>query len=204
MMVLNVALHSPLPSRATAPHFTAASTTTRAPFHPVEDHFLIPHGLWLKEATSVAVDSTDHVYVFSRGNMPVLVFDPDGNLVGRWGNPTPSLGTYVSKNTHTETMGPGLAEMVRFRGTEYVRPHSVRVDPSDNVWLVDHLANTVTKCDRRGKRLMVLAPHGQVLTEAEEIGAVVGQIVCPPPRYSGEMLCARRRGSRPDFFLSAV
>ena len=32
----------------------------------------------MKEATSVAVDAEDRVYVFNRGNMPLLVFDPDG------------------------------------------------------------------------------------------------------------------------------
>eukprot|EP01045_Picozoa_sp_COSAG04_P052506 COSAG04_NODE_22419_length_355_cov_0.808594_1_plen_49_part_00 len=32
----------------------------------------------MKEATSVAVDAEDRVYVFNRGNMPLLVFAPDG------------------------------------------------------------------------------------------------------------------------------
>ena len=35
-------------------------------------------GIFLLEATSVAVDSRDNVYVFNRGNMPVLVFDTHG------------------------------------------------------------------------------------------------------------------------------
>jgi hypothetical protein len=38
----------------------------------------VPHGVWLREATAVAVDSQDRVYVFNRGNQPVLVFDADG------------------------------------------------------------------------------------------------------------------------------
>ena len=41
----------------------------------------LPHpraGIFLLEATSVAVDSRDNVYVFNRGNMPVLVFDTHG------------------------------------------------------------------------------------------------------------------------------
>jgi hypothetical protein len=76
------------------PRPTAAATTVGPPaaadavdtavYEPAIEHFKIPHGLWLREATSVAVDSHDRVYVFNRGNMPVMVFDVDGNLIDRW------------------------------------------------------------------------------------------------------------------------
>ncbi|MBU97132.1 MAG: peptidylglycine alpha-amidating monooxygenase, partial [Dehalococcoidia bacterium] len=46
-------------------------------FEPVPHWAKIPHGVWLKEATSVAVDKDDNVFVFNRGNKPMLVFDPD-------------------------------------------------------------------------------------------------------------------------------
>ena len=32
----------------------------------------------------------------------------------------------------------------------------IRADVDDNLWLVDDMANTVTKCDRSGQRLLVL------------------------------------------------
>jgi len=51
---------------------------------PVPLHFKVPHGIFLHEATSVAVDSHDRVFVFNRGNMPVVVFDQDGNCIGHW------------------------------------------------------------------------------------------------------------------------
>ena len=35
----------------------------------------------MREATSVAVDKDDNVYVFNRGNQPVLIFDTNGNLL---------------------------------------------------------------------------------------------------------------------------
>ena len=49
-----------------------------------------------------------------------------------------------------------------------VRPHMIRADVDDNLWLVDDMANTVTKCDRSGQRLLVLRPKGVVLKEAAE------------------------------------
>ena len=41
---------------------------------PVNGWAKVPHGLWLREATSVAVDSNDKVYVFNRGNIPIIIF----------------------------------------------------------------------------------------------------------------------------------
>lgn len=43
---------------------------------------LIPHGLSFGgQATAVAVDDDDRVYVFSRGPQPLMVFDAEGNLL---------------------------------------------------------------------------------------------------------------------------
>ena len=40
----------------------------------------LPEGWFYKEATSVDVDSKDNVYVFNRGNHPMIVFDTEGNV----------------------------------------------------------------------------------------------------------------------------
>lgn len=85
-------------------------------FEPVEYHFKIPHGMFLREATSVAVDSRDFVFVFNRGNMPVLVFDTEGNLVDFWGNPTPNKGTVESPPDPYGNVGS------KYIGTQFVRP----------------------------------------------------------------------------------
>ena len=61
-----------------------------------------------------------------------------------------------------------------------VRPHMIRADVDDNLWLVDDMANTVTKCDRSGQRLLVLRPKGVVLKEAAEMAATAGEIAEPP------------------------
>ena len=73
----------------------ASSVTPSTVFTPLPLHFKVPHGLFLLEATSVACNSDDEVYVFNRGNMPVLVFSASGDLVRHWGNETPWEGTKV-------------------------------------------------------------------------------------------------------------
>ncbi len=45
-----------------------------------EDWGNLPDGWTYKEATAVAVDAKDNVYVFNRGTEPIAVFDTDGNF----------------------------------------------------------------------------------------------------------------------------
>ncbi len=120
-----------------------------ARYEPVPFWGKIPHGIWLQEATSVAVDSADRVYVFNRGNMPVLVFDPEGNVLDMWGNDDPGSGTELI----TDAYGNAIQS---WPGNRWLRAHSIRTDHEDNLWLVDVLGHTATKTDRTGKELMRL------------------------------------------------
>ena len=68
----------------------------------------------------------------------------------------------------------------RYKGTEFVRPHAISVDHEDNLWLTDDSGNTITKCDRSGKRLMMIASNGgglpKVLTTEAEMDAQKGNV----------------------------
>ncbi len=121
--------------------------TAETKYEAVAGWAKIPHGIWLREATAVAVDSEDRVYVFNRGNVPMLVFDPDGNLVDSWGNKTPREGV----TTITDPYG---TKRKVWDGVQYVWPHSVRVDPNDDLWLVDVHTHTMTKTTRSGDEIM--------------------------------------------------
>lgn len=50
-------------------------------YRPVEGWGRLPEGWSFVEATSVGVDAKDNVYVFNRGEHPVIVFDRDGNFL---------------------------------------------------------------------------------------------------------------------------
>ena len=45
----------------------------------------LPDGWSFKEAGGVGVDSNDNVYVFNRGDHPMMVFDREGNFLRSWG-----------------------------------------------------------------------------------------------------------------------
>ena len=52
----------------------------------------------------------DNVYVFNRGNCPVLVFNKDGDYLRHWGNPTPFDGV-------TPVTDPSVAHSIESTGT---------------------------------------------------------------------------------------
>ena len=49
-------------------------------YRVVENWAKLPDGWQLTDVASVAVDSKDRIYVFNRGEHPMIVFDRDGNF----------------------------------------------------------------------------------------------------------------------------
>lgn len=82
-----------------------------------------------KETAGVAVDGRDHVYVFHRGDHPIMEFDSQGQFV--------------------RAFGDGFFD----------RPHSIRVDPEGNIWAVDDGSHTVVKMDQAGRIRMVFGRY---------------------------------------------
>lgn len=117
-------------------------------FEPVPGWAKIPHGIWLREATAVTVDADDRVYVFNRGNVPVLVFDPDGNVVDSWGNDNPTEDVVVMRDSYGNAM--------QFWNTWFKRTHAISADNSGNLWLVDDVGNQIHKMSKSGEFLMTI------------------------------------------------
>ncbi len=95
-------------------------------FRVLEGWGKLPEGWRYVEAAGVAVDSRDHVYVFNRGEHPVIVFDREGNFLRSWGE--------------------GLV----------VRAHGITIGPDDEVWLTDDGNHTIRKFTAEGKLLLTI------------------------------------------------
>ena len=95
----------------------------------VEGWGKLPDGWRYVEATSVAVDGKDRVYVYNRGEHPVIVFDRDGNCLRSWGE------------------------------GQTVRAHGVTIGPDDSVWLTDDGAHTIRQFTPEGKLLLTIGTH---------------------------------------------
>ncbi len=100
-------------------------------YEAVENWAKLPPGWSFKEIGSVACDRNDNVYVFNRGEHPMIVFDRDGNFLKSWGE--------------------GV----------YPRAHGLHMGPDDTLWLTDDGDHTVRHCTLDGKVLMTLGIPGK-------------------------------------------
>jgi DNA-binding beta-propeller fold protein YncE len=92
----------------------------------------IPEGYEFPDASGVAVDSKDNVYILNRGAHPVIVLDKDGNFVRSWGD----------------------GEFDR-------RAHGIHAGPDDSIYTVNDNQHCIKKYSPEGKLLMVLGTEGK-------------------------------------------
>src|SRR6266446_9942277 len=90
----------------------------------IEDWAKLPDGWSFKEVGAVGVDGKDNVYVFNRGDHPVMVFDREGSFLRSWGE------------------------------GQYPRAHGVHMGPDDSIYLTDDGGHFVRKCALDGKVLL--------------------------------------------------
>ncbi len=115
------------------------------PFDSVPNFLKMPDNIVMGEAVGVATNSKGHVFVYTRDGLLAYTvgtsrqfargaaarlyeFDQNGNFVKEIGKGTYSLGF----------------------------AHTVRVDPDDNLWVVDEGSNMIVKYSPEGKILMTL------------------------------------------------
>jgi len=94
----------------------------------------LPEGWSYVEATSVAVDASDNVWVFNRGEHPVIVFDRHGKFLRSWGE--------------------GLVR----------RAHGINVGPDGSIWLTDDLHHTIRQFSPDGKLLLTIGDPDKAST----------------------------------------
>ena len=91
----------------------------------------MPPGYEWREVAAVAVDGSDNVYVFNRGEHPMMVFDRDGNFVKSWGE--------------------GV----------FTRAHGVSLGPDNTLYCSDDGDHTVRQCTLDGEVLMTIGVPGE-------------------------------------------
>jgi outer membrane protein assembly factor BamB len=91
----------------------------------------LPAGWSFKEVGGVGVDRNDNVYVFNRGEHPMMVFDREGNFLRSWGE------------------------------GQYPRAHGVHMAPDDTMFLTDDGGHFVRKVTLDGKVLLELGVPGK-------------------------------------------
>jgi len=100
-------------------------------YEELADWAKLPEGWSFKEVPDVAVDSQDRVYVFSRGEHPMMVFEQDGSFVKSWGEEL------------------------------FVRPHGITLGPDETLYCVDDEAHCIRKCTLDGEILATMGTPGR-------------------------------------------
>ena len=100
-------------------------------YHVNENWAKLPAGWEFRDVAGVAVDSKDNVYVFNRGEHPMMVFDQEGNFLRSWGE--------------------GL----------FVRAHGIHIGPDESIYCTDDDDHTVRKCTLDGKVLLEIGVPGK-------------------------------------------
>ena len=100
-------------------------------YRVVENWAKLPDGWEFRDVAAVAVDSKDRIYVFNRGQHPMMVFDRDGNFLRSWGE--------------------GL----------FNRAHGIHIDSDDNLYCTDDGDHTVRKITTEGKVLLTIGVPNQ-------------------------------------------
>jgi hypothetical protein len=96
----------------------------------IENWAKLPDDWEFMDVGAVAVDSKDRVYVFNRGEHPMIVFDREGNFIKSWGE--------------------GV----------FKRAHGLHIDAHDNLYCTDDGDHTVRKCTTDGKILLTIGVPG--------------------------------------------
>jgi len=133
----------------------AQTSAPEIKFDSVANAIQMPAGLYLGEVAGVATNSKGDVFVYTRT-----------------GHPTVTIGTM-------RPFAHGGSRLFQFdRNGRYVREigketygfmaaAQVRVDPADNLWVVDEMSNMVMKFDPEGRVVMLLGRKA----EAENVPA---------------------------------
>jgi DNA-binding beta-propeller fold protein YncE len=90
----------------------------------------LPDPRRMVEVAGVATDSRDRVFVFTRGEIPVLIFDRDGRFQSSWGEKV------------------------------FVRPHGITIGPDDSVYITDDLDHTIRKFTPDGTLIQTFGTSG--------------------------------------------
>jgi len=100
-------------------------------FKVIQNWEKLPAGFSWRETAAVIADIEDNIYVFNRGNHPVIIFDRFGNYKSSWGE------------------------------NVFTRPHGLTLGPDETIFCADDGDHTIRKCTLDGRILMTLGNVGK-------------------------------------------
>jgi DNA-binding beta-propeller fold protein YncE len=175
-------------ARADEPKYPKVNVATA---YTVDPHWpQKPADAFWGEMPGVAVDAHDHVYIFTRAQPPVQVYDADGNFLGAWGRDTLKTAHHLKidheGNVWAADIGHHVVrqftpdgKLLRTIGTvdhpgkddsHLNMPTDMAVTPDGDVFVADGYGNA---------RVVHFDKQGRFVKEWGELGSKPGQFSIP-------------------------
>lgn len=103
---------------------------SRHTYEPIPDWATLPSEIELGDVAGIAVDDKDRVYLFNRGDTPVVVLNQSGDVLATWGQ--------------------GI----------FQNPHGASIGPDQCLYLTDNFDHTVRKFTLDGTLLLEIGTAG--------------------------------------------
>ncbi|PWT79361.1 MAG: hypothetical protein C5B57_14095 [Blastocatellia bacterium] len=114
----------------------------------------LPDDIYLGEAVGVATNSKGNIFVYTRTGSPGITVGTE--RVFARGNGAARLFEFDPSGKFVREIGQGLYG--------FIFAHAVRVDPQDNIWVVDEGSNMVIKFGPDGRVLMTMGRKPEAVT----------------------------------------
>ena len=130
----------------------AQNSIPEIPFDSAPNLLKLPEHIYFGEVVGAATNSKGHLFVYTR-NGSVNITTGTSRPFVRGGS---RLFEFDPKGTYVREIGVGLYG--------FVFAHAVRVDPQDNIWVVDEGANMVIKFNPEGRVVMTFGRKPETVT----------------------------------------
>src|SRR6187549_123817 len=135
-----------------APGTFQAPAPAEIAFDGSADFLKLPTDTYLGEVAGVATNSRGQLFVYTRSGNPTVGLG-NSRLFAHGGS---RLFEFDRNGTFVREIGQGIYA--------FLVAHAVRVDPQDNIWIVDEGSNQVVKFSPDGRVLMVLGRKPEAVT----------------------------------------
>lgn len=141
-----------------------AQSVPEIPYDSAPNLLKLPDNLYLGEAVGVATNSKGHIFVYTRTGSVNATLGTNRVFV----RSAARLFEFDQTGKYVREIGQGLYG--------FVFAHTVRVDPQDNIWVVDEGSNMVIKFDPEGRVIMTMGrkPEAINIPAAPAAGGAAG------------------------------
>jgi hypothetical protein len=148
---------------------SAQLSVPEIPYDSTPDFLNTGDNPYLGEAVGVATNSRGHIFVYTRTGSATVTLGTNRAFV----RPASRLFEYDQNGKFVREIGQGIYA--------FSFAHTVRVDPQDNIWVVDEGSNMIIKFDPQGRVLMTMGRK----PEAMPVPTVRAEAPAPAPAGGG-------------------